>query len=508
MRISVKTFTLAIVGVLIVLLFAETSVAVYRMQSLHQATTRVAVERLPKIQLLGEIDAQTLRYRVAAIRYVLVPGADQKQEIREQFHQHVEKLDGFFSAYEAQLHSDEERRLWADFKTNWTGYLSYQDRAIAAVDDGNQQFAGVIIESSRAIFMGATRKLHAAIDRNNILTAEQLAEAGQVFGDGIFAIIGFGCIAVILGLCLAGFSVIKVSNPLVALTRSMRQIAGGDLAHEVPAQASRNEIGDMAAALVVFRDGLAEAERLRQEQQEMDMANLRLMHEAQLALDAYASHLDDLVVEKTQYVVEREREIVWRLSRATERRDSETGNHIARMSRISGLIAEALGLPKDRCRAIEIGAQMHDIGKVGIPDDILFKTGKFAPEERQVMETHVLLGWDILKGSESELIQTAAEIALAHHERWDGNGYPHKLAAEAIPISARIAALADVFDALTSARPYKRAWPFEEALAFVEANAGAHFDPACIAAFLTRLDDIAAIVEATAGEEPASVHAA
>ncbi|MDR3438914.1 HD domain-containing phosphohydrolase, partial [Telmatospirillum sp.] len=147
-------------------------------------------------------------------------------------------------------------------------------------------------------------------------------------------------------------------------------------------------------------------------------------------------------------------------------------------------------------------------GKVGIPDDILFKAGKFTPEERQVMETHVLLGWDILKGSESELIQTAAEIAVAHHERWDGNGYPYQLAGEAIPISARIAALADVFDALTSARPYKRAWSFEEALAFVDANSGAHFDPACVAAFRTRLDDIAAIAGTTASEVAASVHAA
>ncbi|MDR3375973.1 MAG: MCP four helix bundle domain-containing protein, partial [Ancalomicrobiaceae bacterium] len=408
MRISVKSFTFVATGVLLVFLGMQASISLVRMQSLHHAIQRVATDRLPNIQLLGEIDAQTTRLRLRTARYVLVPSVDRKFEIAAQLRQSMTEIERDFATYEQQIRSDDERRLWADYKANWSEYLDYHARTIAAAGSGSQQAAIEFIEGSRQTFTAATAKLRAAIDHNNLLTSEQLAEADRIFGDGMVAIIAFACLVCVIGFSLAAYSVIKVSNPLIALIDAMRAIAGGDLSHEVPAQTSRNEIGDMAAALAIFRDELAEAERLRAEQREMDFANLRLMQEAQDSLNSYAQHLDELVVEKTQYVVEREREIVWRLSRATERRDSETGNHIARMSRISGLIAEALGLPKDRCRAIEISAQMHDIGKVGIPDDILFKAGKFTPEERQVMETHVLLGWDILKGSESELIQTAA----------------------------------------------------------------------------------------------------
>ncbi|MDR3496063.1 MAG: MCP four helix bundle domain-containing protein [Ancalomicrobiaceae bacterium] len=508
MRISVKSFTLAVVGVLIALLVAQASIAVYRMQSLHHVITQIATDRLPDIQLLGEIDAQTTRYRLRASRYILAPSPDRKAEIAVQLRLSESELQRDFGAYENRIGSDAERSLWADFLSDWSGYCSNQAEAIAASTAGNTQLARSILENSRSLFLEATRTLHATINHSNALTSAQLDSADTSYGDGIVAIVAFGCIAVVLGVSLAAFSVMKVSDPLVALTHAMRRIAEGDLAHDVPAQASRNEIGDMATALVVLRDGLAEAERLRQEQRGMDMANLRLMHEAQVALDAYANQLDELVIEKTQHLAEREREIVWRLSRATERRDTETGNHIARMSRISGMIAEALGLPKHQCSAIEIGAQMHDIGKVGIPDDILFKNGTFTPKERQVMETHAQLGWEILQGSESELIQAAAEIALAHHERWDGNGYPHGLAGETIPLSARIAAIADVFDALTSERPYKKAWPVADALGYIDANSGTHFDPACVAAFRQRLDHIVAIAGTTACDVASSVQAA
>lgn len=508
MRISVKTVTIVTAGILLLLLVAQTWIAVYRMQSLHHAIERIAIDRLPNIQLLGEIDAQTTRFRLRTARYVLVPNVDTKFEIAAQLRLSMDELDKDFAAYEQQIHSDEELWLWQDFRTTWNEYLDFHARTIAAAGNGDPQLATTLIETARDTFLTATAKLHAVIDHNNALTTAQMATADAAYRDGTVAIIAFAVLAGILGLGLAGYSIVKVSNPLIALTRATRAIAGGDLAREVPAQTGEDEISDLAAALVVFRDGLAEAERLRQEQQELDLANLRMMQEAQAALNAYAQHLDELVVEKTQHLAEREREIVWRLSRATERRDTETGNHIARMSRISGVIAEALGLPKEQCLAIEIGAQMHDIGKVGIPDDILFKAGKFTPEERQVMETHALLGWEILKGSESELIETAAEIALAHHERWDGTGYPNKLAGEAIPISARIAALADVFDALTSARPYKRAWPLDEAIEFIEQNAGAHFDPACVAAFRERLDDIAVLTGSTVDNAGASVQAA
>ena len=223
------------------------------------------------------------------------------------------------------------------------------------------------------------------------------------------------------------------------------------------------------------------------------LRNLLELRAAQNALAARAVALDREVAEKTRAVVAREREIVWRLSRATERRDTDTGDHIARMSRICRLIAEELFLPEEDCRLIELASQMHDVGKVGIPDEILFKPGPLTPEERAVMETHTKLGWDILAGSPSRLLQMAAEIAVSHHEKWDGSGYPERLAGEAIPLVGRITAVADVFDALMSDRPYKRAWPLEKARALIEEGRGRHFDPICVDAFFRRWTEVAAI---------------
>lgn len=221
--------------------------------------------------------------------------------------------------------------------------------------------------------------------------------------------------------------------------------------------------------------------------------NLLALRGAQKVLEARAAALDDEVAVKTRELRDRENEIIWRLSKATERRDTDTGGHIERMSRVCGLIAEELGLPEEDCRLIEIAAQMHDVGKVGIPDEILFKPGTLTPEERRIMETHADLGWSILEGSESRLLQIAAEIALSHHEKWDGSGYPRGLVGEAIPISGRITALADVFDALMSVRPYKPAWPLDRARALIEDGSGRHFDPRCVSAFFARFEDIVAI---------------
>ena len=223
------------------------------------------------------------------------------------------------------------------------------------------------------------------------------------------------------------------------------------------------------------------------------MRNLLALRRAQRTLAERAARLDAEVAEKTRDLQDREREIVWRLSKATERRDTDTGDHIARMSRICGIVAEALGLPEADCRLIEIAAQMHDVGKVGIPDEILFKPGPLTPEERKVMETHATLGWNILEGSKSRLLQLAADIAVSHHERWDGAGYPRGLAGAEIPLAGRITALSDVFDALMSVRPYKPAWPLEKARALIAENTGKHFDPACVEAFFSRWTEIVAI---------------
>ena len=198
--------------------------------------------------------------------------------------------------------------------------------------------------------------------------------------------------------------------------------------------------------------------------------------------------LAEEVAKATNVVAEREHELIIRLSKAAEFRDPETGAHITRMANYSLIIAEGLGLPAEDCQLILLAAPMHDVGKLGIPDGILLKPGKLDEEEFAVMKTHSTIGHTILRDSPSQLIALGAEIALTHHEKFDGSGYPHGLAGEAIPLTGRIVAVADVFDALTSERPYKAAWPVAKARALLEENRGSHFDPACVDAFLNAWD--------------------
>lgn len=183
------------------------------------------------------------------------------------------------------------------------------------------------------------------------------------------------------------------------------------------------------------------------------------------------------------------------LSRAAEYRDNETGLHILRMSHYSALLAKKHGWSDSDCELMLHASQLHDIGKIGIPDAVLLKPGKLDSAEWEIMKTHVTIGADILDGSESNLLRLARTIALHHHEKWDGSGYPSGLVGRAIPQSARIAAVADVFDALTSERPYKRAWPVEDAVAFIRENAGTHFDPEVAEHFHQCLPEILAIRE-------------
>jgi putative two-component system response regulator len=197
----------------------------------------------------------------------------------------------------------------------------------------------------------------------------------------------------------------------------------------------------------------------------------------------------------TETLLLREEEMVFRLSKALEYRDNDTNDHTYRVAIYSRLIAERLGLPARACRGIFLASPLHDIGKVAIPDQILLKPGALNPEERAIINTHAAVGGRILSGSHSELIALAAQIAEHHHERWDGAGYPNGLAREAIPISARIVAVADVFDALTTVRPYKKALSLEAALGVMRAERGSHFDPACLDVFVD------AVVELS-GEPP------
>jgi putative two-component system response regulator len=212
--------------------------------------------------------------------------------------------------------------------------------------------------------------------------------------------------------------------------------------------------------------------------------NMLALRRNQRYLEDRAAWLDVEVRKATAEIRKREQETVLRLSRAADSRDPETGAHIIRMANYSRVIAEQLGLSAAQQQLIFEAAPMHDIGKVGIPDHILLKPGKLSTEEFAIMKKHSMMGYQILAGSQSEMLQVGAEIALSHHEKYDGSGYPQGLVGEQIPLFARIVAVADVFDALTSERPYKKAWDTDKALALLHEGAGSHFDPKCVAAFV------------------------
>jgi putative two-component system response regulator len=215
-------------------------------------------------------------------------------------------------------------------------------------------------------------------------------------------------------------------------------------------------------------------------------------------LNDRAADLASEVAAATRKLQEREEEIILRLALAVEYRDNDTGEHTLRVARYSRLIAEQLGLPARLCRDIYLAAPLHDVGKVAIPDRILLKPGRLDLQEMAVIRTHAAIGGHILADSHCELIQLGALIATGHHERWDGSGYPRGLRETQIPIAARVVAVADVFDALTSKRPYKEAMPLELARAYLQEKAGSEFDPACVEAFLSRWDEVVTIAAAQA----------
>jgi putative two-component system response regulator len=212
--------------------------------------------------------------------------------------------------------------------------------------------------------------------------------------------------------------------------------------------------------------------------------NLLALRKSRRQLANRAAWLAEEVKKATAEIVAREKEAILRLSRAAEHRDPETGMHLLRMSNYTRLIAERLRLPLAEQDLLLQAAPMHDVGKVGTPDHILLKPGRLTPEEFEIMKQHATIGYEILCDSVSPLLQCAATLALTHHEKFDGSGYPQGLAGESIPLHGRIVAVADVFDALTSERPYKKAWALDDAVDFLKSNAGSHFDPACVDAFL------------------------
>jgi len=221
-------------------------------------------------------------------------------------------------------------------------------------------------------------------------------------------------------------------------------------------------------------------------------------------LDAQLAHrmmydqknlLEEMVQARTEELRRTRLQAVQRLGMAAEYRDKGTGRHILRMSHIATLLARAVGWSDADCELMLNASPMHDIGKIGIPDAILLKRGKFEPDEWEIMKTHAAMGAKLLEADDSDLMRMAHEIALTHHEKWDGSGYPNGLSDEAIPQSGRIASLADVFDALTSARPYKTAWTVGAAVDLIKENSGKQFDPNLVEVFLQRLPQIVKICE-------------
>jgi len=224
-----------------------------------------------------------------------------------------------------------------------------------------------------------------------------------------------------------------------------------------------------------------------------NMLQTRRLH---VELQGQRQLLEERVRTRTRELEEAHIETFERLALAAEYRDDDTGQHTRRVGHTARLVASVMGLDDDDVALIGRAAGLHDVGKIGVPDSILLKPGKLEPEEFEVVKTHTMIGAKILSGSRSPLLRLAEQIALTHHERWDGSGYAG-LTRENIPLAGRIATVADVFDALTHVRPYKGAWPLERALEEVADQRGRQFDPAVVDAFLA--------VVAEAGQDPSAM---
>jgi putative two-component system response regulator len=214
-----------------------------------------------------------------------------------------------------------------------------------------------------------------------------------------------------------------------------------------------------------------------------------------LALYDQKRTLETLVRERTKELDETRLEIIRRLGKAAEYRDNETGMHVIRMSKYSQLIALDIGLDETQAELILNASPMHDIGKIGIPDNILLKPGKLTDEEFDIMKKHCEYGVKIMGEHSSEILKLASEVAISHHEKWNGRGYPNNLKGNDITLVGRIAAVADVFDALTSERPYKKAWTVEDAAALIKKESGEQFEPRIVKAFFNVLPEILKIKE-------------
>ena len=218
--------------------------------------------------------------------------------------------------------------------------------------------------------------------------------------------------------------------------------------------------------------------------------NLLTNHQNRILLEDRAKLLQSEVDKATKNLLDREHETLQILGKTAEFKDPETASHVARVARYSKLLAKEYGLSEKEQDIIFYAAPFHDLGKVGIEDKILLKPGKLDEEEYKIMKTHAQMGYEILKDSKSEYLQAGAVIALTHHEKWNGSGYPNNLAGENIHVFGRIVSIADVFDALTSFRPYKKAWSFEDALNYLDEKSGTDFDPKMVNIFKEKIEDV------------------
>jgi response regulator RpfG family c-di-GMP phosphodiesterase len=242
-------------------------------------------------------------------------------------------------------------------------------------------------------------------------------------------------------------------------------------------------------------------DRIELEARARNMLELRA---AQKKLASRALLLSDEVSRATREISSRESETLICLGRAAEHRDRETHEHITRVSHYSAIVAHRLGLSSAECELLLLASPLHDIGKIGIPDHVLLNPGKLSPAEFEVMKQHTVIGQRILGNNASPVLRAGAQIAISHHEKFDGSGYPYGVAGTDIPLYGRIVAVADVFDALTSVRPYKPAWEVDQALDLIRTSSGGHFDPECVIAFV---DTFEAILEVKAGRLSHPAHA-
>jgi response regulator RpfG family c-di-GMP phosphodiesterase len=229
--------------------------------------------------------------------------------------------------------------------------------------------------------------------------------------------------------------------------------------------------------------------------------NLLNLYKNKMLLKDRAKLLEEEVRKATNELVEREHETLKILGKVSEYKDPETANHISRVAHYSKLLAKGYGLSEQEQELVFFASPFHDMGKVGIADAILLKPGKLDDEEFEIMKTHATLGYEMLKDSKSKFLQCGAMIAISHHEKYGGNGYPNGLQGEDINIYGRITAIADVFDALTSTRPYKKAWSFDDAIEFLKKESGLHFDPKLVDIFIAHINEVKHIFNSF-NEEP------